>query len=167
MHLRQVHPLRGDSPTYQHSTPYNTLVHLRQVHPLRGDSPTYQHSTPYNTLVHLRQVHPLRGDSPTYQHSTPYNTLVHLRQVHPLRGDSPTSQHSTLHINTPPARSPRKTETSGFFAQIIHRFSHSCCFISYICKIFHRNNNRKATMRNRKANRQLLLSIINLINKTL
>lgn len=33
--------------------------------------------------------------------------------------------------------------------------------------MFYRNNNRKATMRNRKANRQLLLSIINLINKTL
>ncbi len=33
----------GMRSTSQHSTPYNTLVHLRQVHPLSGDSPTSQH----------------------------------------------------------------------------------------------------------------------------
>ena len=35
----------GMRSTSQHSTPYNTLVHLRQVHPLSGDSPTSQHFT--------------------------------------------------------------------------------------------------------------------------
>ena len=37
----------GMRSTSQHSTPYNTLVHLRQVNPLSGDSPTSQH---LNTL---------------------------------------------------------------------------------------------------------------------